>query len=112
VWRGKKPIVLYSESYEKALKNVLPKLIEESERANLPSIGTRECPVWVKASFYCARGGREPDLDGLFVACGDLLEKSGIIENDRWIKSWDLSRAITSDGRNPRTEIVIRKYDG
>lgn len=47
-----------------------------------------------------------PDWTGLAQATGDILEKAGIIENDRLIEHWDGSR-IVIDKNNPGVEITI-----
>ena len=72
----------------------------------LGSIGSRECPVHVCAMLFAGKG-MEPDLSGAEETVGDMLQECGIIENDRWIKSWDGSRVLTSDKDNPRTELYI-----
>lgn len=81
---------MYSKNYANALKNVLPKLKELHDAVG--TVGSAATPVEITATFYAAKGGREPDLDGALVGLGDLLERSGIIDNDRYIKSWDGSR--------------------
>ena len=40
-------------------------------------------------------------------ATADLLEESGVLENDRLIVSWDSTRIEDIDKENPRTEIEI-----
>jgi Holliday junction resolvase RusA-like endonuclease len=49
----------------------------------------------------------KPDLNNLGAATADILEKAGIIENDRLIVSWDGSRIMGIDRENPRAEITI-----
>jgi Holliday junction resolvase RusA-like endonuclease len=48
-----------------------------------------------------------PDLIGLLQATSDILEKSGILENDRLIDDYDGSRIMGLDKQNPRVEIEI-----
>ncbi len=64
-------------------------------------------PVWVKALYWMDSRRSRPDLIGLMQATGDVLEKSGIIKNDRLIESWDGSRIMGIDRDNPRCEIEI-----
>lgn len=40
-------------------------------------------------------------------ATADILERAGIIINDRNIVSWDGSRIVGIDKQNPRVEIEI-----
>jgi len=47
-------------------------------------------------------------LIGLLQATSDILEKSGIIENDKLIDSYDGSRIVGIDKQNPRVEIEIK----
>lgn len=53
-----------------------------------------------------------PDLDGACVGFGDLLQKAGIISNDRWIASWDGSRVVEWRVHNlePQTVAVIANH--
>lgn len=48
-----------------------------------------------------------PDLINLEEATADILERAGIIINDRNIVSWDGSRIVGIDKQNPRVEIEI-----
>lgn len=61
-------------------------------------------PCAVRATFY--RKLRVGDLDNFLAAAGDLLQRSGVLENDRLIRSWDGSR-LDSDPKRPRLELTI-----
>lgn len=51
-----------------------------------------------------------PDLCGLLQATGDILERAGIIENDRDIVSWDGSFIEDkTDKENPGVTILIHE---
>ena len=53
--------------------------------------------------------GLQMDLSGAMESIGDCLE--GVIwKNDKQIKSWDGSR-LFHDKDNPRTEIVVRRFE-
>lgn len=52
-----------------------------------------------------------PDLINLLQATSDILEKSGIIDNDKNIVSYDGSRIAENDKKNPRVEIFIKKIN-
>jgi Holliday junction resolvase RusA-like endonuclease len=41
--------------------------------------------------FYISHGS-EADIDNLITGCLDLLQKAGIISNDRWVRSVDGTR--------------------
>ena len=58
----------------------------------------------VQATFY--RDAASGDAVGYYQGLADLLEKRGILTNDRLIVSWDGSR-LAKDAENPRTEIVL-----
>lgn len=105
----RKFIPLQSKSYKKALSEQLPQL-KVSWGKRLP-VGSEEQWLWIKAIFYAGKGV-EPDLDGAEVGLGDLLQKAGIVSNDRWIKSWDGSRVVQYKVHksDPRTEITIMQY--
>ena len=65
----------------------------------------------MKATFYTGKGS-VPDLDGCMVGMGDLLQRAGVISNDRWIKSWDGSRIVEWREHNeePHTIVVVGEY--
>jgi Holliday junction resolvase RusA-like endonuclease len=64
-------------------------------------------PVHVKALYWLPDKRWWPDLIGLLQGSADLLEKAGIIENDRQIESWDGSRIMGIDKNAPRAELTI-----
>ena len=66
-------------------------------------------PVEVTALYYLPDRRSHPDLVSLMQATGDILQKARIIANDKFIVSWDGSRIMGVDKKNPRAEITIRK---
>lgn len=94
-----KPVVIQSKSYRTYEKAALKAL---QPYQNLKFSG----PVEVTA-LYWLKDNRRPDLNNLMAATADILEKAGIVKNDRDIISWDGSR-IMGTSPNPRAEIVIR----
>lgn len=58
----------------------------------------------VEALVY--REANQGDVCGFLQAIGDLLERSGIIQNDRQIEDWDGSRRLI-DREKPRIEIYL-----
>lgn len=64
--------------------------------------------VNVCALFY--RAANVGDAVGYYQALADLLERAGLLANDRQIVSWDGSR-LHKDATNPRIEVEIRTLD-
>ena len=65
--------------------------------------------VRLTAKYWMPNRRSWPDLIGLLQATSDILEKAGIIENDKWIEGYDGSRIVGIDKENPRAEIIIRE---
>ena len=66
--------------------------------------------VEVRALFYMPSKQR-PDLTNCMQSVADILEKAGVIENDRNIVSWDGTRLLI-DKEEPRVDIEIRRVEG
>lgn len=94
------PFIVPGRAYKKALKSALVELVGQGRP--VPA----KTELWVEAHFYLG-ARQQPDLDGLFNACADILEAAGVIPNDYWIASWDGSRKHRDPG-NPRTEVWVR----
>ena len=95
-----RPMIIQSDQYrqyEEACMWILKGLVEKplSGRFNLC------CKYWMPDK----RG--EPDLIGLLQATADILEKAGIVENDRMFRMFDGSIVVGVDKQNPRVEICI-----
>lgn len=99
VRRGKFSKVLPSEAFERYQEAALWQL--KSCRQHIDG------PVWAKCLYWMPSRQSWPDLIGLLQASSDILEMAGIISNDRWIKSYDGSRIVGIDKKNPRAEIVL-----
>lgn len=59
--------------------------------------------------FYISHGS-EADIDNLITGCLDLLQKAGIILNDRWVRSVDGTRKWwkrTKTGEVIQTDMTI-----
>lgn len=107
-----------SNSKAQSLMNILnAKLLQEKLRAGIDTI---TCDVNVSYQFYFAesvyfnkqgkRSARVPDLDNLFGAVSDGLQKVGILQNDSLINGFDGSfRAAIPEGH--KLKIVITKYE-
>ncbi len=68
-----------------------------------------KCLVEVSAKYHMPSKQR-PDLTNLMQSTADILEKAGIIDNDRNIVSWDGSRILV-DSEEPRVDVEIRKWE-
>lgn len=86
----KVPVQLQSKNYSNALKIGLPQIKEQWAGE---ALGDKNNRLHVQAWFFAGKGA-VPDLDGAMVGCGDLLQRAGVVSNDRWIQSWDGSRII------------------
>lgn len=63
--------------------------------------------VNVRALYWMPDRRSWPDLVGLMQGTADILEKAHTLENDRQICSWDGTRIMGLDPKNPRVEIYI-----
>jgi len=94
-----KPVVLQSKAYRNYEKMALKALLAcPCESFTGPVVVT---------VHYWLKDKRRPDLTNLLQATADILEKAGVISDDREIVSWDGSR-IMGVSPDPRAEITIR----
>jgi Holliday junction resolvase RusA-like endonuclease len=100
---GQRHRVLPSIAHERWYQTALPQL-----RAQWCGRPVLQTPVSVRAYFYRER--RVGDLLNYEQALADALERSGIVENDKLIVSWDGSR-LRSDRSRPRIELLIAPFD-
>lgn len=96
---GKFSKVLPSEAFERYEQVALWYLMRHKERFVEP--------VQVCCLYWLPDKRWWPDLIGLLQATSDILEKAGILENDRLIDNYDGSRIVGLDKQNPRAEIEI-----
>ncbi len=66
-------------------------------------------PVNLKAVYHMPNRRSWPDLVGLLQATCDILEASGIIDDDKYIVSFDGSHIAGVDKENPRVEVTIEE---
>jgi len=71
-----------------------------------------EGPIWLTCQYWLPDRRWIPDLSGLMEATADILQKAEIIENDKYICSWDETRLMGFDKENPRAEITIEHFEG
>lgn len=93
--------LLPSVQYVKYEKAAVPQLQEQLKDKVITD------NVSVKVLYYLPNRVGWPDLVGLMQATGDILEKAGVIKNDRQIVSWNGTRIVGIDKLNPRAEIEI-----
>ena len=99
--RGRRHIILPSEAWKEWCDAVVPQLEVWALRNRLQPIAY---PVNCAALFY--RDADRGDAVGFYQGLADVLEKAGIVENDKWIVSWDGSR-LRKDASRPRVELVL-----
>ena len=61
------------------------------------------------ARYYLPDRKSWPDLIGLLQATSDLLQDAGIIDDDKFIRSYDGSCIAGIDKNNPRVEMEIKE---
>ena len=86
-----KPKFIPSKAYKKWEEQALASLIHQLQARK--ATGHRypiDQPMWVKA--YVVYSGNEPDLSNALEGVADVLQKAGIIADDKLIRSWDGSR--------------------
>lgn len=102
--RGHFPRKLPSKAYEtwhKGARAAFDADIRAMQAAARIPIGR---PVRVSAVFY--RDRNAGDLVGYQQALADFLEDEGVLVNDRFITSWDGTRA-DKDAERPRIEVTL-----
>ena len=92
-----KPIIIKGE---KAMKYAESFLAQVPEEARL-GLGDLHHPVALWAHIYYA--SNRPDVSTELIQ--DLLEKAGVVSNDRWIKTLVIFGSV--DRENPRVELKL-----
>lgn len=96
---GKRRVILPSEAFERYQADALWHLKKYQDRYT--------CPVQVTCLYWLPDRRWWPDLVGLLQATSDILQESGILEDDKLIANYDGSRIVGLDKQNPRVEIEI-----
>lgn len=100
--RGKRAIVLPSDRYREWEEIAMA---VASGAANGHPI---DHPIEAKYKFYFATRQAESDVSNLLEGPGDIMQKAGIIKNDKLIMRVSGEKFF---GHEPRTEIEIFKYE-
>ena len=108
--KGKgRPFIMQSKAYRAFEKRALLELV--GQRRPVKPI---ESKVDICVRYYMP-DRRQPDLIGLLQATSDILEKSGIIINDKNIRHYGIgenhSEIVGIDKENPRTEIWLQEVE-
>ena len=101
VYAGKYPKVLPSKAYSDYEHLALQQLQFYRKRFYVGG------PVHVRCRYYMPDKRSWPDLVGLLQATSDILTKTKIIDDDKWIVHYDGSRIVGVDKAEPRAEIEI-----
>jgi Holliday junction resolvase RusA-like endonuclease len=100
--RGRRKIVLPSAKYAEWERIAMAAV----KRAN--SIALLDCPLTVHYRFYFANRSGEADVSNLCEGPGDVMQKAGVIANDKLIMRIVAEKFF---GGTPRTEVEIFKYE-
>lgn len=93
------------------------KIYEEYEKASLWRLKGYQGPpfkgaVALRARYWMPDRRSWPDLAGLIQATQDILQKAGIISDDKQVVSLDGCRIAGIDRENSRVEIEIEEVAG
>ena len=99
ITRNGKPIIIPSEAYKNYEDACMWQLA--GKKLHISGIIVVEC------KYYLPNKRSWPDLIGLLQATSDILTKSKVIDDDKWICSYGDSCIAGIDKENPRAEIRI-----
>lgn len=100
--RGKRKIVLPSAQYSEWERSAL-NAVSRSFKGQLV-----DWPCEVHYRFYFENRAGEADVSNLCEGPGDVMQKAGVLKNDKLIMRIHAEKFF---GHIPRTEISIYKYD-
>ena len=107
--RGRRTLSISSAAHERwewIAKKSLPVARQQLIEAGLKLPIT--VPLNARVQIY--REAYSGDAVGYYQAVADWLQKVGIVENDRQIRSWDGTR-LQKDADLPRVEIVLEEVE-
>jgi len=107
IFRGKtgRPFVAQSAPYVSWEKSAIEQIMFRKDWRD--GIMPAKAPVWLRATFYRER--RTGDLGNYLKALCDVVERAGLVANDRLIECFDGSR-IAWDKDNPRVEFELSPF--
>lgn len=100
-----RPRILQSKSYRRWEK--------EAELVWIKPTHTRkQTPIdyEINCTALIYRRRKVGDSDNYYAAVADLLQKRRVVDNDKYIKSWNYS-VLSVDKVNPRVELILTPYD-
>lgn len=100
VYAKGRTLSLSSKAFETYEKNCLEQLREEQIASPI------DFPVNLRAVVY--RKQASGDLIGYLQGVCDILQKAGVLVDDKWIVSFDGCR-LSKDAMNPRVELVLER---
>jgi hypothetical protein len=100
-WEGPAVLQLRSQNRPGLLRTVG---VDRARGVVTVGTGPLITPVSLQARVY--RDRNAGDLGNYLAAICDVLERAGVVENDRLIQSFDGSRLLI-DRKNPRVEIEL-----
>lgn len=111
----KRPLLVPSAAYLEWERAAIRSLLGEGIIKRVPSdsrtptyrvqaVAPIGFPVNCRALIY--RDALRGDAVGFYQAIGDFLQLAGVVDNDKWIVSWDGSRML-KDAKRPRIELEL-----
>jgi Holliday junction resolvase RusA-like endonuclease len=97
-------MIIQSKGFRRYEKDCLRELMTYSGPRNM------DMPIWITVKYWLRNRRSRPDLINLIAATSDILEKAGIVVNDRQFECWDGSEIVGISPNNPRVEITIRRH--
>ena len=86
----------------------MPQIIKQWGKRK--ALGTDDQFLEIEAHFFIP-SHQQPDLDNAITSVSDLLEKAGVVSNDKAVKSWDGTRVHYKCTSEAGTIVIIREFD-
>lgn len=109
------PVLLPSKQWRRWVKSAVIFRLDDGGTAQLADgrrgridLGLAPITSLVRCAALFYRDANRGDLSGYEQGLGDLLEKRGVLKNDRQIVSWDGSQLL-KDAAHPRVEIRLEE---
>lgn len=97
--------VIQSKQYREYESMAIPQLVAQKGKQGLKT--PIACPVIMTCRYKMPNKQGYPDLMGLIQASADILEKAGVLENDRLVSIIETSFIDGMNKFNPCAEITI-----
>lgn len=103
--RGRRHIILPSEAWSDWADALTPRIRQWVAANKLEPIAV---PVNCAALFY--RDALRGDAVGFYQGLADLLQKAGVLDDDKYVTQWDGSRLL-KDAARPRVEVTLTRIE-